>query len=60
MRVEGRIYPRRAVKVEDVRNLATLLAPFLRRQMAVEIAGETNRVASGLDADVWVYRLDNP
>ena len=59
VRVEGRIYPRRAVRVEDAGNLATLLTPFLRRQMAIEIAGEVTRVASGLDADVWVYRLDD-
>lgn len=60
VRVEGRIYPRRAVWVEDAGNLAALLAPFLRRQMAVEIAGEVTRVSSGLDAEVWVYRLDDP
>lgn len=60
VRVEGRIYPRRAVKVDEEGNLALLLAPFLRRQMAIEIGGKSRRVDSGLDAKVWVYRLDSP
>lgn len=59
VRVEGRIHPVRATRVEDAANLSTLLAPFLRRQMAVEIGGEVRRVPSGLDAEVWIYRLES-
>ncbi|MCP3983413.1 MAG: hypothetical protein GY723_03440 [bacterium] len=59
VRIEGKIYPRRAVQVTDAANMATLLTPFLRRQMAVEIEGAVRRVTSGLGADVWVYRLED-
>ena len=59
VRIEGRIYPVRAFLVQDETHLAILLAPFLRRQMAVEIGGPTRRVSSGLDATVAIYRLES-
>lgn len=66
VRVKGVVYPQVAVPFEGEENLAALLTPFLRRTMAVEISGPVRRVdgaddtAERLDAQVWIYRLENP
>jgi hypothetical protein len=64
IRLEGKVYPLVAVPFEGERKLAALLAPLLRRTMAVEISGRVRRVSraegQGLDAQVWIYRLDHP
>ncbi len=51
---------------EGDENLAALLAPVLRRTMAVEIFGRVRHVSPergavrGVDARMWIYRLENP
>ena len=59
VRIEGKIYLCRATRVDGGVRLASMLSPFLRRLMAVEISGPVRRRSSGLDADVWVYRLES-
>lgn len=66
VRLKGRVYPQVAVPFDAEEDLAELLAPGLRRTMAVEISGRVRQVAPergavrGLDARVWIYRLENP
>ena len=60
LRLAGRIYEQIAVPHSGDDELAVLLSPFLRRQMAVEIEGPVRRVSGGLRPELWVYRMENP
>ena len=58
--IDFRIYEQVAVPYMGDDELAVLLRPFLRRQMAVEIEGPVKRVSSGLRPELWIYRIENP
>jgi hypothetical protein len=60
VRIDGRLYEQLAVRIDDPTALGALLAPLLRRQFAVEIAGAVRPVAGARAAETWIYRLDDP
>ena len=58
--VDGRVYEQVAVAVTDDRDVSDLMAPVLRRQFAIEIAGGVRRIPGATEAALWVYRLEDP
>ena len=63
LRVGEVLYEQRAVAVDDPEILAAMVAPFLLRQMAVEIGGEVRaapRPPGDVPVEFWIYRLDDP
>jgi hypothetical protein len=56
----GRVYEQVAVAVTDDRDVSDLMAPVLRRQFAIEIAGDVRRIPGATGAALWVYRLEDP
>ncbi len=60
LRVGGKLYDQRAVRVVEEEDLGALLAPLIRRQFAMEITGRVRRVASEADeVEIWIYRLED-
>jgi hypothetical protein len=63
LRVGEVIYAQRAVLVEAPEILAAMVAPFLLRQMAVEIGGAVRaapRPDGEAPVEMWICRLDDP
>ena len=63
LRVADVLYEQRAVRVDDPETLAAMVAPFLLRQMAIEIGGAVRaapRPPGDVPVELWVYRLDDP
>lgn len=58
--IDGKLYDQVAVRVNESRDLGTLLAPVIRRQFAIEISGDVRPVSGASAAELWVYRLDDP
>lgn len=58
--LDGRVYEQVAVPVTDDAGIGALMAPVLRRQFALEIAGEARRIPGATRATLWVYRLEDP
>jgi hypothetical protein len=58
--VDGIDYEQVAVAVSDDGDLAALLGPVLRRQFAIEVGAEVRRIAGAAQAEMWVYRLEDP
>jgi hypothetical protein len=60
IRLDGRVYPVQAEPVTDPSRIGPLLAPMLRRQSAIEIAGEVREIPASqrlVEAQVHVHRL---
>ncbi len=59
VRVDGKVYDQRAVRVDRDGDVGPLLAPLTRRQFAIEIEGPVRRSGHPA-AEIWIYRLEDP
>ena len=57
--LDGKVYEQVAVAVTGDADIGALMAPVLRRQFAIEIAGDVRRVPGATQAALWVYRLED-
>jgi len=63
VRIEGKVYPQKAVRFDDDEQLGALLSSLVRRLAAVEISGRVTAVdadAGEMRGRMWIYRLENP
>ncbi|MBW2316790.1 MAG: hypothetical protein JRH10_21720 [Deltaproteobacteria bacterium] len=63
IRLAGKLYDQVAVRVDEGLQRGAILAPFVRRQMAIEISGEVRNVErpeSDTPVGMTVYRLEDP
>lgn len=63
IRLGGKLYDQVAVRVDESMQRGAILAPFVRRQMAIEISGEVRNVErpeSDTPVGMTVYRLEDP
>jgi hypothetical protein len=58
--IDGTDYEQVAVAVEGDADLAALLGPVLRRQFAIDVGAEVRRIPGAQQAEMWVYRLEDP
>jgi hypothetical protein len=58
--IDGIDYEQVAVAVEEDGDLAALLGPVLRRQFAIDVGAEVQRIPGATQAEMWVYRLEDP
>jgi hypothetical protein len=63
IRLDGKLYDQIAVPVEAAEQRGAILAPFLRRQFAIEISGvvrDVPRPEGDVAVGMSVYRLEDP
>ncbi len=58
--VDGKLYEQVAVPVTDDAETGELLGPVIRRQFALEIGDDVRRAPGAHQAEIWIYRLDDP
>jgi hypothetical protein len=58
--IDGIDYEQVAVAVTEDGDLAALLGPVLRRQFAIDVGAEVRRIPGAAQAEMWVYRLEDP
>ena len=63
VRLAGGLYDQVAVRVDEGATRGAILAPFLRRQLAIEISGAVRNIArpeGDVPVGMTVYRLEDP